>query len=158
ELDLRSGELRKQGVRLRLQGNAFRFLQTLLERPGEVVTREELQRRLWPADVFVDTESGLNTAATRLRLTLRDSSDTPRYVETLARTGYRFIAPVEIIDLESAPVPAQPNESRLPRTPLLLAISLVAVAAVVSATVLAFRLPRATGFQFRQVTFRHGQV
>src|SRR5712692_7437116 len=105
ELDLDAGELRKQGVRLQLQPKPLQMLAILLERPGEIVTREELRRRLWDDDTFVDYESGLNTAANRLRLKLGDSADTPRYIETLARTGYRFIAPVERIDWESPPTP-----------------------------------------------------
>src|SRR5216684_7171614 len=109
ELNLRTGELRKQGVRLKLQGKAFTLLQALLERPGHVVTREELRQRLWPSGVFVDAESGLNTAANRLRLTLGDSADSPRYVETLARTGYRFIAPVDVVETETGrPEPRSP--------------------------------------------------
>src|SRR5579864_6753186 len=94
ELNMQTGELRKNGVRIRLQGKPFQILQALLERPGEVVTRDELQKRLWPADTFVDFESGLNTAANRLRLTLGDSAENPRYIQTLSRTGYRFIASV----------------------------------------------------------------
>ena len=93
EVNLSTGELRKDGARVRLQGKPFQILQALLERPGEVVTRDELRKRLWPAD-FVDFESGLNTAANRLRLTLGDSAENPRYIQTLARNGYRFIAPV----------------------------------------------------------------
>ncbi len=104
ELDLETGELRNHGLKVKLQGKPFQILNALLERPGEVVTRDQLRSRLWPADTFVDFESGLNTAANRLRLTLGDSADHPRYVETLARTGYRFIAPVTII----APIAAPP--------------------------------------------------
>lgn len=98
ELHAASGELRKQGARVRLQGKPQQVLLALLERPGEVVTRQELQRRLWPEDVFVDFEAGLNTAANRLRLTLGDSATSPHFIETLARTGYRFIGAVEWID------------------------------------------------------------
>ena len=158
ELDLQTGELRKQGVKLRLQGKPFQLLQALLERPGEVVTREELQRRLWPAGVFVETESGLNTAANRLRFTLGDSSENPRYIETLARAGYRLIAPVEIVasDTQSAS-PTPQDHQKVRRTALLLALALAVLVATV-ATTMAFRQPRAAGFQFRQVTFRHGQV
>src|SRR5579862_9618338 len=101
ELNMQTGELRKSGVRIRLQGKPFQILQALLERPGEVVTRDELRKRLWPADTFVDFESGLNTAANRLRLTLGDSAESPRYIQTLSRTGYRFIAAVS----EAAPHP-----------------------------------------------------
>src|SRR5579862_1606678 len=113
ELNMQTGELRKSGVRIRLQGKPFQILQALLERPGEVVTREELRKRLWPADTFVDFESGLNTAANRLRLTLGDSAENPRYIQTLSRTGYRFIAAVA----EAAPRPeieAAPDAATVP--------------------------------------------
>jgi len=99
ELKTGTGEIRKQGVRIRLQGKPLHLLEALLERPGSVVTREELRGRLWAAHTFVDFESGLNTAMNRLRLALGDSADSPRYVETLARSGYRFVAPV----IESPP-------------------------------------------------------
>lgn len=95
ELDLSAGELRKSGVRLRLQGQPFQVLALLLERAGEVVTREELQQKLWPSDTFVDFDHSLNTAINKVREALGDSASSPRYVETLARRGYRFIAPVE---------------------------------------------------------------
>src|SRR3954462_352843 len=94
EADLRSGELRKDGVKLKFSGQPFKVLAILLERPGEVVTREELQKRLWP-DTFVDVERNLNTAVNKIREVLGDSAETPSYVETLPRRGYRFIAPVE---------------------------------------------------------------
>ena len=94
ELRLESRELFKHGIRLRLQGKPFEILRALLERPGAVVTRRELQTRLWPAAADVDAESCLNTAANRLRLALGDSPSSPRYIETLPRVGYRFIAPV----------------------------------------------------------------
>src|SRR5262245_6603015 len=100
ELDPRSGELRKSGVRIRLQGKPLHVLQILLESPGQVVTREEFRRRLWPSDVFVGFDSGLNTAANRLRLALAESAEHPRYIETLPRVGYRFIAPVETVPLQ----------------------------------------------------------
>src|SRR6476660_3164580 len=95
EVDRQSGELRKQGVRVRLRDQAFQVLLLLLERPAEVVTREDLQRRLWPADTFVDFDLGLNKAVNRLRETLGDSAESPRFIETLPKRGYRFIAPVE---------------------------------------------------------------
>lgn len=91
EVDLRSGELRKGGVRVSLQDQPFRVLVRLLDRPAELVTREELRQQLWPADTFVDFEHGLNAAIKRLRDTLGDSADTPRFIETLPRRGYRFI-------------------------------------------------------------------
>ena len=95
ELDLAAGELRKNGAKLRLQEQPFQVLALLLERAGDVVTREELRQKLWPADTFVDFDHSLNTAVNKLRETLGDSASSPRYIETLARRGYRFIAPVE---------------------------------------------------------------
>src|SRR5678815_949447 len=95
EVDLASGELRKQGLRIRLQEQPFAVLAALLEHPGEVVTREELIRRLWPDGTIVDFDRGLNAAVTRLRQALSDSAEAPRYVETVARLGYRFIGTVE---------------------------------------------------------------
>jgi cholera toxin transcriptional activator len=98
ELDLSAGELRKSGVKLRLQGQPYQVLALLLERAGEVVTREELQQKLWPSDTFVDFDHSLNTAINKVRDALGDSASSPRYVETLARRGYRFIAPVQTLD------------------------------------------------------------
>ena len=95
EVDLRSAELRKQGVRIRLPGQSFQVLEALLLRPGELVTREELKQKLWPSDSFGDFEHGINAAVNRVRDALGDSSDNPRFVETLPRRGYRFIAPVK---------------------------------------------------------------
>src|SRR5262249_36290866 len=89
-----TGELRKNGIKIKLQGKPVQLLQALLEKPGEVLTREELQKRLWPGDTVVDFESGLNTAANRLRLALGDSAEHPHYIETLSRIGYRFMAPI----------------------------------------------------------------
>lgn len=94
ELDLRTGELRRSGVRIHLSDQPFQVLRTLLDRPGDLVTREELRQRLWAAETFVDFERGLNAAVRRLRDALGDSADVPRFVETLPRRGYRFIAPV----------------------------------------------------------------
>jgi DNA-binding winged helix-turn-helix (wHTH) protein len=93
-LDLRSGDLRKQGRKIRIEGQPVQVLITLLEHPGELITREELRRELWPADTFVDFEQSLNAAVKRLRQALSDSATHPRFVETLARRGYRFIGPV----------------------------------------------------------------
>jgi Tol biopolymer transport system component/DNA-binding winged helix-turn-helix (wHTH) protein len=94
ELDLRAGELRKNGLRIKLQDQPFQILALLLEKPGELVTREELRERLWPADTFVDFDHSLNSAVKKLRQALSDDPDTPRFIETLPRRGYRFIAPV----------------------------------------------------------------
>ncbi|MGD0267828.1 MAG: winged helix-turn-helix domain-containing protein [Candidatus Sulfotelmatobacter sp.] len=94
ELDLRARELRKHGVRIKLQDQPFQILALLLEKPGEIVTREELRERLWPADTFVDYDHSLNSAVKKLRQALSDDPDVPRFIETLPRRGYRFIAPV----------------------------------------------------------------
>jgi DNA-binding winged helix-turn-helix (wHTH) protein len=100
ELDLAAGELRKNGAKLRLQDQPFQVLALLLERAGDVVTREELRQKLWPADTFVDFDHSLNTAVNKVRETLGDSASSPRYIETLARRGYRFIAPVQTVGKE----------------------------------------------------------
>ena len=97
EVDTRSGELRRQGSRVNLQEQPFQALVLLLERPGEVVTREELSKRLWPEDTFVDFERGLNKAINKLRAALRDDAEKPCFIETLPQHGYRFIAPVESV-------------------------------------------------------------
>src|SRR6266478_2862161 len=94
EVEVRSGELRKQGVRIKLQEQPFHVLTVLLQRPGAVVTREELRNQNWPADTFVDFDNSLNTAINKLREALGDSADSPRFIETLPRRGYRFLAPV----------------------------------------------------------------
>jgi|SRR5579859_301461 len=95
EVDLRAAELHKHGVRIRLEEQPFHILTLLLERPGDLVTREELRQKLWSADTFVDFDRSLNKAMSKLRLALSDSAETPRYIETLHRRGYRFIAPVQ---------------------------------------------------------------
>lgn len=95
ELDLSAGELRKSGVKLRLQEQPFQVLALLLERAGDLVTREELRQKLWPSDTFVDFDHSLNTAINKVREALGDSASNPRFVETMARRGYRFIAPVQ---------------------------------------------------------------
>jgi DNA-binding winged helix-turn-helix (wHTH) protein len=93
EVDLRAGELRRNGLKVKLQEQPFQILAMLLERPGEFVIREELRARLWSADTFVDFDHGLNSAIRRLQEALGDSAETPGFVETLGRRGYRFIAP-----------------------------------------------------------------
>ncbi|MGC2291074.1 MAG: winged helix-turn-helix domain-containing protein, partial [Candidatus Acidiferrales bacterium] len=105
EADLRAGELRKHGIRLKLQDQPFQILELLLEHPGDVVTREEIRQKLWPADTFVDFDTSLNSAIMKLRNVLGDSADDPRYIETVPRHGYRFIALVE--NGASAPVAAE---------------------------------------------------
>src|SRR6266446_3835557 len=94
EVDLRTNELRKQGRKIKLQEQQFRILTVLLEHSGEVVTRDDLRKKLWSEDTFVDFDHSLNTAIMRLREALGESSESPVYIETLPRIGYRFIAPV----------------------------------------------------------------
>jgi DNA-binding winged helix-turn-helix (wHTH) protein len=112
EADLSAGELRKRGRKIPLQDQPFRVLTLLLARPGELVSREEFQRALWPGDTFVEFDEGLNKAIQKLRQALDDSSDNPRFIETLPRKGYRFIAPV---DCNAAPaeVPRIGVDSRM---------------------------------------------
>ncbi len=98
QLDLKAGELHKRGVKMRLQQQPFKVLEFLLERPGEVVAREDLRERLWPSDTWVDFDHGLNKAVNKLREALGDTADSPRFIETLAKRGYRFIAPVRVVD------------------------------------------------------------
>jgi len=114
EVDLRAGELRKNGVRIKLQEQPLQVLGLLLESPGAVVTREEIQRQLWSTDTFVDFEHSLNAAVKRLREALGDSADNPRFIETLPRHGYRFIAPVQGASPANlqVPTPAVPNRRR----------------------------------------------
>lgn len=94
EFDPQTGELRKHGLRIKLHGQPIKVLTMLLQHPAEVVTREELQKRLWAADTYVDFEHSLNSAMKRLRAALGDSGDAPRFIETIARRGYRFSAPL----------------------------------------------------------------
>jgi len=123
QANLPAGELRKNGERIRLQDQPFQVLAFLLEHPGEVVTREQLREKLWPADTFVDFDHSLNTAVNKIRDALGDSASNPRFVETLARRGYRFIAPVQALSagatVGTAPMPpgAEPS-STFPDTPL----------------------------------------
>src|ERR1700687_4569407 len=120
ELDLDSRELRKSGMRIKLQEEPLLILALLVERPGAIVTREELQKKLWPHDTFVDFDLSLNSAVKKLRQALNDDSENPRFIETLYRRGYRFIAPISTASrerdlpaadksgiLESAPVSNQ---------------------------------------------------
>lgn len=145
ELDPASGELRKHGIRVRLPDQPLKLLLSLVERPGEICTRDELFKRVWPEGVFVDYERGLNVAVTRLRQVLGDAADAPRYIETVGRKGYRFIAPVERqpafeivapVDELPAPVPLvreQPFSSGSPRGWTYGAAAAIGVLAVVAA-------------------------
>ena len=106
EADAATGELRRQGLRIKLNAQPFQVLLALLDRPGELLTREQIARELWPDGTFVDYEHGLNSAINRIREALGDTAGNPRFVETLARRGYRFVAPVERIGLSDYPQPA----------------------------------------------------
>jgi TolB-like protein/DNA-binding winged helix-turn-helix (wHTH) protein/Flp pilus assembly protein TadD len=144
EIDPRAGELRKHGIRIKLQDQPFQVLVMLLERPGEVVTREELRQKLWPADTFVDFDHGLNSAINKLREALGDSADAPRFIETLPRRGYRFTGVVEplgqpvvagVVAGESHQEPAAPPYAAPQARPgmrWVLALGVLAVIAVVS--------------------------
>jgi cholera toxin transcriptional activator len=111
EADGQTGELRKQGRRVPLPGQPFEILMMLLEQPGELVSRTRIRERLWPDGTFVDFDHSLNTAMNKIRDVLGDSASSPRYVETLARRGYRFIAPVQTGAGAPVPVPAKPSRS-----------------------------------------------
>src|SRR5690349_2989902 len=118
ELDLRAGELRKRGIRIRLQEQPFLILKALLENPGEMVTREELKKRIWPEDTFVDFDHGLHAAVRRLREALGDSADNPRYIETLSRRGYRFIGQLQGGPVRESvlPIPPEPPPVAKPKS------------------------------------------
>ena len=129
EVDVSSGELRKQGVRIKLQEQPFHVLAVLLERPGEVVTREELRNQNWPADTFVDFDNSLNTAINKLREALGDSADNPRFIETLPRRGYRLIAPVTEADGATRGTAAGVSAAARPRSRKIVATMAVVVVA-----------------------------
>src|SRR5215470_14789634 len=116
ELDLRNAELRKSGVKVKLQEQPLKILQTLLENPGQIVTREELRGRIWPADTFVEFDQGLYNAMARLRDALGDASENPRFIQTVARRGYKFIAPVTVPAGDASPeISPKTVVSRWPR-------------------------------------------
>jgi TolB-like protein/DNA-binding winged helix-turn-helix (wHTH) protein len=144
ELEPEAGELRKHGIKIKLQEQPLQILQQLLEHPGEVVTREELQKRIWPADTFVDFDHGLYSAVQRLRDALGDTAETPRYVETLPRRGYRFIALVNhgnrgeaeakraSVEAPASAVPGRPAPRRSLQMPMLVAAGVILVALLVA--------------------------
>ena len=108
EVDVRTGELRKDGVKVKLAEQPFSVLALLLAQPGEVVTRDELQQKLWPRDTFVDFDRGLNKAINRLRDALGDSADAPRFIETLPKRGYRFVGSSTLPSSPATPDSAEP--------------------------------------------------
>src|ERR1700674_3317715 len=116
EVSLRSGEVRKAGLRIRVQQQPMKLLEILLERPGEVVTREELRSRVWPSESFGDFDQALNIAIGKLRSALGDSAESPRFIETLPKRGYRFIADVSVVDTH--PRRQEPVAGDLPATDL----------------------------------------
>jgi DNA-binding winged helix-turn-helix (wHTH) protein len=111
ELDVRAGELKKRRVKLRLQGQPLQVLATFLNCAGDVVTRDELRNEIWPVDTFVDFDHSLHNAIARVREVLGDSVDTPRYIETLPRRGYRFIAPVRGVEIQPPGPTTQSGQS-----------------------------------------------
>src|SRR5437763_6186907 len=129
EADLRTGELWKNGSRIRLQEQPFQVLALLLERRGNTVTRDELRNRLWTSDTFVDFDHGLNKAINKIRETLGDSATSPRFVETVARRGYRFIADVTVVD-ETPPVRPEVKAGRRWSPPVSAGIALAVVSIV----------------------------
>jgi Tol biopolymer transport system component/DNA-binding winged helix-turn-helix (wHTH) protein len=134
EADMQAGELRKHGLKLKLQEQPFRVLAMLLERPGHVVTRDDLQKSLWASDTFVDFDSGLNKAMNRLRDALADSAENPRFIETIPKRGYRFIAPVEKPGSAMQAPPLEPKQQSpiaLPRNKAPWGVGLVLLAALV---------------------------
>ena len=159
ELDLQAGVLRKDGIRLRCQEQPRQVLAVLAERPGELVTREELRRRVWPQDTFVDFDHALNTAVKKIRATLNDDADAPRYIETVPRRGYRFVAPVERVGV-SVPAlsPLQPDppqdNNRRPLTVLGVAAAILAMAVGLAWRLAPWRSTQAsTPPEFRRLTF-----
>jgi DNA-binding winged helix-turn-helix (wHTH) protein/Tol biopolymer transport system component len=166
EADLQSGEVRKAGVRVKLQEQPFKVLQVLLERRGELVTREELQCRIWPEESFGDFDHAVNVAIGKLRTALGDSADNPRFVETIPRRGYRFVAALDNPPSEIAPgVPAAPPAETAQRhgvgrrwllpamSAILLAAALLVVGILVGRRSVGTRAP-----EFQRLTVRHGTV
>src|SRR5271167_4298563 len=114
EVSLQSGEVRKAGLRIKVQQQPMKLLQILLERPGEVVTREELRSRVWPNESFGDFDQALNISIGKLRSALGDSAENPRFIETLPKRGYRFIADVSVVEADARPRKAEPAAGDLP--------------------------------------------
>jgi Tol biopolymer transport system component/DNA-binding winged helix-turn-helix (wHTH) protein len=145
EVDLRAGELRRNGIKVRLQEQPFQVLAMLLEKPGEVVTREDLRNRLWSSDTFVDFDHGLNAAVKRLRDALGDSAENPRFVETMARRGYRFLAPVNGTEQASTLPPWPRRHWR---------IATAAVAVLIAGTIAGWHAGRRSAASLRPVERR----
>lgn len=166
EVDLRYGEVRKSGSRVRLQDQPFKVLQILLENPGDLVTREELKSRIWPEESFGDFDHAVNVAVGKLRAALGDSADNPSFIETVPRRGYRFVAPLDGASVDTYPtkVPARDAYrvrviSGLKRT-LLVALAILLFAAIFLGlgTLLGRRAARSQPPDFQRLTVRHGTV
>ena len=159
ELDLQAGVLRKDGIRLRCQEQPLQVLARLAERPGELVTREELRRRVWPQDTFVDFDHALNTAVKKIRATLNDDADAPRYIETVPRRGYRFVAPVERVGVSApalSPIAAEPPQDYNRRSLATISTAVVTLAVVLGLAwkLAAWRSTQAsTPPEFQRLTF-----
>ncbi len=165
EADLHSGEIRKSGIRIKLQDQPFKVLQILLERPGDLVTREELQSRIWPQESFGDFDHAVNVAVGKLRMALGDSADHPSFIETVPRRGYRFVASLEgaAVDAGSPALTVAgppPGGSVSSRRSALLAFSAIAVAVILLGlgVLLGRRISRSQPPEFQRLTIRHGTV
>jgi eukaryotic-like serine/threonine-protein kinase len=160
ELDRQTGELRREGVTVKLQSRPRQILMAMLERPGERISRNELKQRLWSDDTFVDFESGLNTAVNRLRLALGDSAEDPRYIQTQARAGYRFIAEIEDASESPHTDPSPARERQRAQRKRLVRWAVPAACLLIAAAIFWWSLRRpATNLpQFKQVTFGRGAV
>ena len=142
EVDLRAGELRKQGAKIKVQEQPFQVLAALLQQPEEVVTREELRQQIWPKDTFVDFDNSLNIAINKLREALGDSADNPRFIETLPRRGYRFIAPVTSNDRKELAAPGPAVAVRTQRWKIGLGVAVVVLVAAAGGFLWRSRQPR----------------
>lgn len=166
EADLHSGEVRKSGNRVKLQEQPFKVLQVLLERPGVLVTREELRSRIWPEESFGDFDHAVNVAVGKLRTALGDSADNPLFIETVPRRGYRFVAllegsPVETQPAAISPVIGDPPSGGRNGRRLVLKTVLVLVAAgilVAVGVLLGRRTAKPVATEFQRLTVRHGTV
>src|SRR5438477_8609222 len=157
EVDLRSGELRRNGLTVRLQGQPFQILAMLLEHPGELVTREDIRRRLWSADTFVDFEHSLNAAIKRLREALGESAENPVFIETLPRRGYRFLAPIQNQSARTvaalAPPTPQKSGSRQYGLVGALALTIAGLVALYNLGIFSFHKSQASAPPLRVVPF-----
>jgi eukaryotic-like serine/threonine-protein kinase len=163
EADLHSGELRKSGTRIKLQDQPFKVLQILLERPGSLVTREELQNRIWPNETYGDFDHAVNVAVGKLRTALGDSADNPCFVETVPRRGYRFVAKLEQPVVEApppAPLPLAPAPPEKPRHRLAWILAGACLLAILLGVAVWFgrRTAPAQALDFQRLTVRHGTI